>query len=227
VTAATLAHIEENMRRVRRLIEAACDRAGRDPGSVRLIAVSKGMAAAAVGAAVRAGVTAIGENYVQEAVSKKKEVGRGGNDVEWHLIGHLQSNKVRPALEAFDMIQTVDSVKIAAAIDSRSPGRFPILIEVNVAGEASKSGVAPEDLGRAVREIARLPNIDLRGLMTVAPAVADQEQARWVFRELAALAAANGLSELSMGMSGDFEAAIEQGATMVRIGRAIFGERRT
>lgn len=204
----------------------SCARVGRDAGAVRLVAVTKMIPADVVRAAIAAGVRTIGENYVQEAARKRTEVGPGAaGTVEWHLIGHLQSNKVGAALEVFDAVQSVDSVRIAQAVSQRATKPVAILLEVNVAGEATKMGLAPEQVAGAVRELSRLPNIDLQGLMTVAPATSDPELVRPGFRTLAGLGAANGLKELSMGMTGDFEVAIEEGSTMVRIGRAIFGER--
>jgi PLP dependent protein len=217
--------IESNVRGVRSRMAAACARSGRDPARVRLIAVSKTVPAAGVAAAVAAGIEAVGENYVQEAAGKRSELGAMGLSVEWHLIGHLQSNKVAAALGAFDVLESVDSVRLAEAISRRASELVPVLLEVNVAGEPSKTGFAPEEVAEVVRLASRLPNIDLRGLMTVAPAASAPEEVRPCFRTLARLAAANGLAELSMGMTGDFEVAIEEGSTMVRIGRAIFGER--
>jgi pyridoxal phosphate enzyme (YggS family) len=226
MTAEIATAIEANVAAVRGRIAAACERSGRHPDMVTLVAVSKGMPARAVRAVIGAGVTAIGENYVQEAVPKRADLATDGDHVEWHLLGHLQSNKVSAALGAFDVIESVDSVRIAEAIDSRTSRQVPVLIEVNVAGEASKSGFAPGDVAAAVKHLAKLPNLDLRGLMTTAPAAANGEETRACFRTLSRLAGDHGLQHLSMGMTGDFEVAIEEGSTMVRIGRAIFGERR-
>ena len=226
MTTDTAASIASHLRVVQERMAGSCARAGRDAGAVRLVAVTKMIPADVVRAAIAAGVRTIGENYVQEATRKRTEVGPGAAaTVEWHLIGHLQSNKVGAALEVFDAVQSVDSVRLAQAISQRATKPVAILLEVNVAGEATKMGFAPEQVAGAVRELSRLPNIDLQGLMTVAPATSDPELVRPRFRTLAGLGAANGLKELSMGMTGDFEVAIEEGSTMVRIGRAIFGER--
>jgi pyridoxal phosphate enzyme (YggS family) len=145
----------------------------------------------------------------------------------WHLIGHLQSNKVKSALGAFAVIHSVDSEELARTISRRAERPVEVLLEVNVAGEASKFGLSPEETPEAYRAIAALPNIDVRGLMTVAPQTDDPEAVRPVFRRLRALAEQLGLPELSMGMSGDYEVAVEEGATMVRVGSALFGPRPT
>jgi pyridoxal phosphate enzyme (YggS family) len=216
--------IARNLDSVRGRLQAACDRAGRDPAGVRLIGVTKTVPVDGVLDAVRAGLQDIGENYVQEATAKKIALGRA-EAVRWHLIGNLQTNKAGAALEVFDIIHAVDSVRLAEALSHRSSRAFPVFLEVNVAEEGSKSGFRPDDVTAAVATVSKLPNLSLRGLMTVAPAVFDPEDVRPVFRTLRRLAEANGLTELSMGMTGDFEVAIEEGATMVRIGRAIFGER--
>ncbi|HEY7271014.1 MAG TPA: YggS family pyridoxal phosphate-dependent enzyme [Dehalococcoidia bacterium] len=222
VTPAT--SLAANVAAVRARIAAACERSGRDPAGVRLIAVSKTMPADAIAAAINAGVTDIGENYVQEAAAKRTVLGRAAAGAVWHLIGHLQSNKVAASIEAFDVIHTVDSLRLAQAIDRRAAHSVPVTLEVNVAAEATKFGFAPDEVAATVAAVSNLGRIDLRGLMTVAPA-AEPSVVRSVFRNLRQLARANGLSDLSMGMSGDFEVAIEEGSTMVRIGRAIFGER--
>jgi hypothetical protein len=166
----------------------------------------------------------VGENRVQEAAAKI--VALRGLPVTWHLVGHLQTNKAKTALELFDIIHSVDSLHLAQVLsrpDRSEP--LPILLEVNAAGEASKFGFPPAEVAAAAQVVARLPHLDLRGLMTVAPFVSDPETVRPVFRELRRLRDALGLRELSMGMTDDFEVAIEEGATLVRIGRAIFGER--
>ncbi len=225
MTAAARTTIAANLRSVQARIDAACDRARRDRASVRLIAVSKTMPPELARAAIEAGVTDLGENYVQECAAKRAALGTNASKARWHLIGHLQSNKIRAALEAFDVIQTVDSIKLGEALDRRCRPRVAVFLEVNAAGEPSKYGFAPRDVAGAVAAISKMPNLALEGLMTIAPAVDDPSQVRPVFRALRELAEANGLLQLSMGMTGDFEAAIEEGATMVRIGRAIFGER--
>ena len=212
-----------NLAAVRARIAAAAARAGRDAAAVRLVAVSKTQPAERVRAAVAAGVRDIGENYVQEAATKRAAV---GGDVRWHLIGHLQRNKAARALELFDLIHSVDSVALAEALARHAAARGAparALVEVNVGGEASKSGVAPEALP-ALLERLRDPSLVIEGLMAVPPP-GSPDEVRDHFRRLRALRDAAGLRELSMGMTDDFEVAIEEGATMVRIGRAIFGAR--
>ena len=216
-------------------IAAACERAGRDPGGVQLLAVSKTVEAERLVAAVEAGLTTLAENRVQEGAAKVPLV----PGATWHLVGPLQSNKARRAIEAFDVIETVDSVALAERLDrlagevrgAGSGTRYPVLIQVNVDDDPSKAGFAPEDLDEALQRIGLLPALDVRGLMTIGRLVADAEAARSTFRALretsarlrdggAALGA-----DLSMGMTDDFEVAVEEGATIVRVGRAIFGER--
>ena len=223
--AADLRAIAANLDAVEARIRAACARCGRDPSEVTLIGVTKTVPAARVRSAIDAGLADVGENYVQEGLAKRVALGEAGASVRWHLIGHLQSNKVRAALEGFDVIHAVDSVRLAEALSRRASRLTPVLLEVNSTREASKFGLDPRDVGPAVATISKLENLELRGLMTVAPAVTDEGRLRAVFSEVRLLAEANGLTELSMGMTDDFEVAIEEGATMVRIGRAIFGER--
>jgi len=220
-------------------ISAAAALAGRDPAAIALLAVSKAQGAAAVAEAVRAGQNAFGENYVQEALEKMQAVtGLLGKvhagALEWHFIGPLQSNKTRMVAERFAWAHSVERRKIAQRLSDQRPAQLPplaVLIQVNVSGEASKSGVAPEGTEALAREVARLPRLRLRGLMTV-PEPSDDEtlqRARFrALRELLERLRAQGLAldTLSMGMSGDLEAAIAEGATLVRIGTAIFGERR-
>ena len=175
--------------------------------------------------ALDAGLTHCGENIVQDAEERIAALGGGARAAAWHFIGHLQSNKVGVALRLFDILESVDSERLAEQISRRAETQVRILLEVNVALEPSKYGFRPDEVTTAVSTISRLPNLKLEGLMTVAPAVPDAEQVRPVFRELRRLAQANGLTSLSMGMTNDFEVAIEEGATSVRVGRAIFGER--
>jgi pyridoxal phosphate enzyme (YggS family) len=221
--------VAERVAAVRRAIAAAAARAGRDPAAVTLVAVSKGFGPEAVAAAAAAGVTDVGENRVQEALAKMAALGALG--VRWHLIGRLQTNKVRLLGDRFHLIHAVDRPQLVEELARRLPGPQDVLMEVNVSGEASKAGVRPEgaaDLARAIRASGRLR---LRGLMTVAPAVADPEAARPCFVRLRQLrdrlqeVLGAPLPDLSMGMSGDFPVAVEEGATLVRVGRAIFGER--
>jgi pyridoxal phosphate enzyme (YggS family) len=220
--------IAANVAAVRARIEAAAHRAGRDPASVTLIAVSKTFPAEAVAAAIAAGIRDIGENRVQEAETKRPAVeATGAAPARWHLIGHLQSNKVKPALHTFDILHSVDAPRLAETISRHASAPVDILLEVNVAGEASKYGLSPDAVAAALERIRALPNLNPCGLMTVAPAVDDPEQVRPVFHRLRELRDALGLAELSMGMTHDFEVAVEEGATMVRVGRAIFGMRHT
>lgn len=228
--------LSENVARVLDRIRAAEARAGRASGSVRLMAVTKGFPAGTVDEAVAAGLTLIGENRVQEAAQKRPRVAA---PAEWHLIGHLQRNKVAAALELFDAIQSVDSERLALAIDARaaaSARRARVLIEVNVAGEEAKTGLAANDLVPLLQRARSLGSLEVEGLMGMAPWTDDERAVRAAFARLRWLgddAMARGLLrppagrlELSMGMSGDFEAAILEGSTMVRVGRALFGERR-
>lgn len=216
---------------VRRQIADAARRAGRDPSSVCLVAVSKTHPAEAVEAAAKAGQRVFAESRVQEARDK---VPACPKDLEWHFIGHLQRNKVRQAVPLFSFFHSIDSAPLAQALDriAGETGRtVEGLLEVNISGEASKHGFQPEQLRREFAELSKFRNLRLRGLMTMAPYSEDPEVARPVFRSLAKLRdelqAAHGhpLPELSMGMSGDFEPAIEEGATLVRIGSSIFGAR--
>ena len=225
--------ISDNLRQIRARIAAAALRAGRDPSEVRFVAVSKTQPAGAVSEAARAGQGLFGENYVQELTAKAAEV---TEPVEWHFIGSLQSNKVKYLVNLVTTIHSVDRLSLAEEI-SRQWGKAgkvcDILLEVNLAGEATKGGTPPDDLLALTREVARLPHLRIRGLMTMPPFFDDPEAARPWFRELRRLAGvitAAGIPgvemrELSMGMSGDFEAAIEEGATLVRVGTALFGER--
>ena len=224
--------IADNLRSVRERVAAACQRAGRSPDEVTIVGVSKTFPPPLVIEACRAGLTDVGENRVQEAAAKIPAVEALGSRPRWHLVGHLQTNKVKTALGLFDIIHSVDSLRLAefisrqvASLSVRQAGPLPVLLEINVAGEASKSGLGPEETGPALEQIARLPGLAVQGLMTVAPLVDDPEEVRPVFRELRRLRDDLGLCDLSMGMTDDFEVAIEEGATIVRIGRAIFGPR--
>ena len=219
--------IAENLAGLRGRIEAAAIRAGRDPAGVRLVgasAISKGVSDAAVLEALDAGLTDFGENWLQEAEERiERLAAQAGGRATWHFIGHVQRNKVPGVLKRFDIIHSVDSLRLAERMSERAEHPARILLEVNASGEASKFGFAASEVNVAVAAIRRLPNIELAGLMTMAPQVEDAEDTRPVFRTLRELAAANGLQELSMGMTEDFEVAVEEGATMVRLGRAIFG----
>ncbi len=210
---------------VRARIGAACRRAGRSPSDVTLVGVTKGFPAEAVAEAVSAGLEDCGENRVQEAAAKIATLAAMGIFPRWHLIGHLQTNKVKTALGLFAILHSVDSLRLARELRARATQPVPILLEVNVSQEASKFGFSVGELPNAASAISALPNLDVRGLMTVAPFSHDPETARPFFRQLRELRDATGLRELSMGMTDDFEVAIEEGATMVRVGRAIFGQR--
>jgi pyridoxal phosphate enzyme (YggS family) len=210
---------------VRERIAAACARAGRREDEVTLIAVTKGHGAGMVEEARAAGVVDFGENRVQEAAPKITDLRERRAAIRWHLIGHLQRNKTQAAIDLFDILHTVDSERLGEAIDARATRRVPVLVEVNVAGEATKHGAPPAAVAGLVDRLRACANLDVRGLMTVAPQVDDPEDVREIFRELRRMRDGLDLDELSMGMTGDFEVAIEEGATLVRVGRAIFGSR--
>lgn len=212
--------------RVRERMARACRRAGRDPASVTLVAVSKGQPAEAIAAAREAGIRHFGENRIQEAIPKIEQATGAGVEATWHLVGHLQSNKARAAANAFDVIHSVDSARLLRRLDAAAPAPRDVLLQVNVAAEPQKEGVAPEEVEGLVAAARGAANLRVRGLMTIAPMAGDPEDVRPVFRALRLLAERFNLPELSMGMTDDFEVAIEEGATLVRVGRAIFGERR-
>ena len=225
--------INENIRQIRKRMDEACQRAGRDPSKVRLIAVSKTKPASMVQEAYDGGMRDFGENHPQEIRDKAPVLPA---DVRWHMIGHLQRNKVKYVIRSAYMIHSLDSLALAEEISRQAvkAGRvMPVLAEVNVGGEESKYGLRPEDTEAFLRSVSGLPGISVQGLMTVAPPAAGPEDNREVFRRLRNLSIDIGhknidnifMSELSMGMTGDFEAAIEEGATMVRVGTAIFGAR--
>jgi len=217
---------------IRTAIERAANRAGRDPGGVCLIAVTKQVVAELVREVVALGVTDLGESRVQEAETKVAAVGRAS--ARWHMIGHLQRNKAGRAVDLFDMIHGVDRLELAEAIARRALALarvMPVLVEVNVSQERTKFGVAAAELAPLVRAVARLPGLKLEGLMTVGAAVEQPEAARAGFAALARLRDRTqqelgiALPDLSMGMSADYAVAVEEGATMVRIGTALFGAR--
>jgi hypothetical protein len=224
---------------VRGRIEAAARRAGRDPSGVRLMAVSKGFGVEAIARAHAAGLRCFGENRVQEAAAKIPQVQQLlGETLEWHFIGPLQRNKARRAAGLFDAIHSVDRPALAAELDGAARGRarrLPVLAQVNIDAEPQKSGVLPSDLPRLIEAIDACDALELIGLMAIPRACADPEKVRPSFARLRALRdelsarrpASRPLRELSMGMSADFEVAIEEGATWVRIGTAIFGERKS
>ena len=223
--------IPENISQLQARIAAACERANRSPAEVQLLAVSKGHSTTAIEKAAAAGQVVFGESKVQEAKAKILQCpGR----LRWQMIGHLQSNKCRDAVQLFEMIQSVDSLHLAEEISRRceqASRTMPVLLEVNVAGESSKFGYAPGRLLEELESLNALPRLEIHGLMTIAPYVTLAEKARPFFRELKELKQrcedrlGAPLPELSMGMSGDFEVAVEEGATIVRVGTALFGER--
>ena len=223
-----LEHIKERIRR-------ACESCNRDADSVHLVAVSKTIPAGTVKEAIESGVTILGENYVQEAREKFNALAQ--YPVSWHFIGHLQSNKAKYAVRLFDLIHSVDSLKLARELDKQAKKVDKIqkiLVQVNISGEDTKSGISADETPRLISEISRLENLSIRGLMTMPPYFYQPEKVKPFFAALRELrdqikaqALPNvSLEELSMGMTGDFEVAIEEGATLVRIGTAIFGERK-
>jgi pyridoxal phosphate enzyme (YggS family) len=224
--------IVENIAHVRAEIGRAAARRGRDPGEITLIAVTKNVLVDKINAAVEAGITDIGENRVQEALQKQKEV---VGPVKWHFIGHLQRNKVKDSLTNFALFHSLDRIALAREIQKRAEQKgvvVPCLVQVNVAGEESKFGLPPGELEAFLRQVAVLNNIKVCGLMTIAPYYNDPEAARPVFRRLRELfeqenyPAGVSMRYLSMGMSNDYTVAVEEGANMVRIGTAIFGKRK-
>jgi hypothetical protein len=217
--------IEQNVRNSQQRIARACERAGRSPDEVTLVAVTKTVDVSAIEAAFNAGIRYFGESRVQEAKPKIEQLQRLKPGITWHMVGHLQTNKAKTAADIFDIIHSVDSFKLARTLNDCSQKKLPILIQVNVSAEATKSGFQLPEVKDAVKQIGKLPNLEIQGLMTIAPWVSNAEEVRPVLRQMRQLRDSLGLRHLSMGMSDDFEVAIEEGATLVRIGRAIFGER--
>lgn len=233
-----LTGLRERLAGIEERIARACQRAGRDRQEVTLIGVSKTFPVTAIREGIEAGLRVLGENKVQEAASKIPELSQlcASHGVRWHLIGHLQSNKVRRAIELFNMIHSVDSLKLAERIDSicgETGERMPILLEVNLGGEETKAGIEPSAALELCEKIGQLPNLSLEGFMTIPPFSAAPEETRIHFRKLRSLRdeaidlgiVSAGFTQLSMGMSHDFEVAIEEGATLIRVGTAIFGSR--
>jgi hypothetical protein len=219
--------IGANIEEVKLRIIRACERVGRSPDAVTIVAVTKMVEPSAVATAFKLGIRHFGENRVQEAERKIRQLTWLEPHPTWHLVGHLQTNKVKVAMELFDIIHSIDSVRLAEVISRRTETTLPVLLEVNVSGEASKGGFSVVEVAPALEAISRLPRLEIKGLMTIAPMVTDAEQVRPVFQKLCSLRDSFGLEHLSMGMTDDFEVAVEEGATLVRIGRAIFGERET
>jgi pyridoxal phosphate enzyme (YggS family) len=228
-----LGSIKENIDNVEKRIQAACDRSGRKREDVLLLAVSKTIDVPRIKEAVDCGLTSLGENKVQEIMDKYEPMGEG---IHWHLIGHLQTNKVKYIIDKVELIHSVESMKLAEKISKLAQERnltANILLEVNVAEEESKFGIKPSECEEMVREISVLPNICIKGLMTVAPFVENPEQNRVYFRQLRQLLVDINskkidnvnMDVLSMGMTNDYEIAVEEGATIVRVGTGIFGAR--
>jgi hypothetical protein len=224
-------NIADNIAIINEKIDKAAKRSGRDPKEITLLAVTKTVEITSIRKAISAGVRLFGENYIQEAKEKIEKIRR--SSVIWHFIGHLQRNKVKYAVELFDIIQTVDSFELAKEINKKAKRPIDILIEVNIAGEKTKAGVQKDRVIYLVRKISKLKNLSLKGLMTIPPIFDNPQLSRPYFVTLRRLAERvnreriNGvaMNTLSMGMSNDFEVAIEEGATILRIGTAIFGER--
>ena len=228
-----MADVGGNYRKLVERIDEAVAKSGRDARAIKLLAAAKSQSIEAIRAALVAGVTLIGENYVQEAGEKKSEI---STLVEWHMIGHLQRNKVRLAVELFDVIESLDNLALARELDKEGRRRGQIIrafVEINFGGEESKSGIAKNHVASLLESVAKLANLRIEGLMTVPPFRQDPEQVRPYFRELRELKEKLSepgfpnvdLKELSMGMTHDYPVAVEEGATIVRIGTALFGPR--
>lgn len=236
-----MTQLEQNLRSVQERIRLAAERAGRDPAAITLVAVSKTFPAEQVLAAHALGICDFGENRVEEAAGKIPLVNQSASGpIRWHLVGHLQHRKVKNAVALFDLVHSVDTPAVASGLDRRAAAldkTLPVLLEVNVSGETTKYGFrldVLEEFYAAVEEILQLTHLDVQGLMTIAPIVSEPEQARPFFAALRSLRDGlrsrfpqRGWDQLSMGMTDDFEAAIAEGATCVRVGRAIFGDRTT
>lgn len=224
--------IPKNIASVRERIERASRRVGRDPREITILAAIKSVDIKKVQDVVKVGIKALGENYVQEAKKKIEHI-KKGKDVRWHFIGHLQKNKAKDAAALFDVIETIDSASLAKELNKRAKEKIDVLIQVNLAKEKTKGGVNEHEALGLAREIAKLENLSLKGLMTIPPFFENPEMVRPYYTELRRLAEkirrenipGVAMKDLSMGMSHDFEIAIEEGATIIRVGTAIFGER--
>ncbi|HID94205.1 MAG TPA: YggS family pyridoxal phosphate-dependent enzyme [bacterium (Candidatus Stahlbacteria)] len=219
--------IKENIDRIRDRIEVAANRVGRQATSIEIVAACKGVKPEFIEEAISCGIKIIGENRVQEARQKYDII---KDRVEWHMIGHLQTNKVKRALEIFSMIQSLDSLRLAQELNKRAKNTIDVLVEVNTSGEPTKYGVRPEELIAFVEQVSRLPHIRVRGLMTIGPLRGDPRPSFRLLRKLKDEIEVKSIENvrmdwLSMGMTDDFEYAIEEGSNMLRIGRGIFGER--
>ncbi|MDK2810625.1 MAG: dependent protein [Petroclostridium sp.] len=230
-----MTQLKDNISNIRTRIAQAAERAGRNAEEITLVAVTKTVDAGIINEAIKLGINHIGENKVQEIIQKYDLIDRT-QGVKWHLIGHLQTNKVKYIVDKVDLIHSIDSVKLAMEVNKRAEKInkiMEVLIQVNVAGEESKFGISVEQCDEFVKEISRLPNIRVKGLMTIAPYTQDPEEVRPYFRKLKDLSIDIkqkkydnvDMEYLSMGMTGDFEVAIEEGANIVRVGTAIFGQR--
>ena len=222
--------ISENINNIKNRIIAAANRADKDPASIQIVAVTKTVSIARIEQAISSGITLIGENRVQEAKEKYRLI---GDKVTWHMVGHLQTNKVKDALKIFTLIHSLDSIKLAKEIERKSTTKIGCLIEVNTSQEETKYGIEPDEAIAFYKELGNFKNIEIKGLMTIGPgwATEDKEVSRPCFRLLAALRhdieklCGCSLPILSMGMTSDYEIAIEEGANMIRVGTAIFGPR--
>ncbi len=223
-----------NLAAIRERISAACARSGRDPRDVKLVGVTKTVPIERIREGIEAGLNVLGENYVQEAVNKRAAL--AGLSLSWHCIGHLQTNKAKTAVECFDWIETLDRESLAVELNRRAEIagiRIPVLIQVNIGAEETKSGVLPDELRSFLKLVSGFDLLDVRGLMALPPFFDQPERARPYFRQMRELLdmlrqeslSPERLAELSMGMSGDFDVAIEEGSTLVRIGTALFGSR--
>ena len=227
--------VTERVAEVKEKVEQACQRAGREMEDITIMAATKGRSVAEIVEAVNAGISDVGENYVQELLDKKGELDEAGySDIRWHAIGHLQRNKVRYVVPICDQIHSVDSLRLAQEIDRRAAriGKVQaVLLEINIAGEESKFGIAPEQAPQLAEQIMELEHLQLRGLMTMPPYTDNPEDSRPLLKALRDLAEqlvgrglpSEAMSELSMGMSGDYQVAVEEGATTIRLGTALFG----
>ncbi|MDI6840519.1 MAG: YggS family pyridoxal phosphate-dependent enzyme [bacterium] len=220
--------IGENIERIREKIDKAAKRAGRNPASVVIVCASKGVTPERIEEAIECGIRIIGENVVQDALKKYYAV---KSNAEWHMIGHLQTNKINKALDIFAMIQSLDTLHLAEEINKRACKPIPVLIEVNTSGESTKYGFNPDQVITSIRKISNLPNIVIQGLMTIGPLNQDPRPSFKLLRALKDKIEDENIPKvsmqwLSMGMTDDYEIAIEEGSNMVRIGRGIFGERK-
>lgn len=222
----TIGSLASNIPLVRERVARAAQKGGRSPEEITVVAVTKTVPVDRIVEAYNLGTRHFGENRVQEAASKIEELADRGIKPTWHMVGHLQTNKVKKVMDLFDIIHSVDSLRLAQTVNDLAPRRIPVFVQVNVGEETTKGGFLLPEVPQALEEIAKCSKLEVLGLMTIAPLVSDPEDVRPLFRKLRMLARDLGLRHLSMGMTDDFEVAIEEGATMVRIGRAIFGERK-